>query len=88
MRIPALLTALAAGLFLTACDEKKSCTEEQAMQKLNEVGMKFQTALLTQPERMEELTGKFEEVMTRPMNGEDQASELCQAMDDLLEELG
>ena len=88
MRFPALLTALAATLFMVACDEKKSCTEEQAMQKFSELGMKFQTAIMTNPERVSELTSKMEDLMTRPLSGEDQASEMCHAMDQLIKELG
>lgn len=87
MPVRALSATLAASLFLAACDGEKSCSEDEAMEKLNQVAAKFQTAILTRPGQMEALSIRFAELMSHPASDEDQISELCHALDQMIREL-
>ena len=89
MRFISLLPAVALVFGLAACDDKPSCTQEQAQEKVATLMSKIMTLSATNPEKVQELTAKMEEI-GRAAQGNDpnDLGAACATLDKMLAELG
>jgi hypothetical protein len=84
MKLKSLLLMVAAAGFLTACGEEDgACTEDLAVEKLNEVTARMETMTDASPEDMLKILGQLQEVQT--MIGSPETREgACAKIDEIL----
>lgn len=87
MRLTPVLALVAATVFLAACDEKASCTQEEAEKKLTELTTKIQEVGATDPAKLAALGPKAQEIGAQAQAGGDDLSAACKAIDELIAEL-
>ncbi|AWD23085.1 hypothetical protein [Pseudogemmobacter blasticus] len=87
MRILPLLAALTAAAFLSACDDKESCTQEVAQKKAADLSAKITEVGTQDPTKLAALAPKMQELVTKVQAGGDDLSGTCKAIDDMMAEL-
>jgi thiamine biosynthesis lipoprotein ApbE len=87
MRILPLLAALAAVTVLSACDEKASCTPEEAQKKATDLAAKITEVGAADPTRVADLMPKVQELAAKASSTGEDLAEACKAMDEMMAEL-
>lgn len=88
MRILPVLAVVSAAVFLSACDEKASCTQADAEKKATELTTKITELASTDPAKLTELMPKVQELATKAASADAaDLSATCKALDDIMAEL-
>ncbi|MBK6466465.1 MAG: hypothetical protein IPL38_00055 [Rhodobacter sp.] len=87
MRVTTIVATLAAAIFLSACDDKASCTQEEAQKKATDLTTKITEMAATAPEKVAAVAPKLQEIATKVAAGGDDLTEVCKALDDMAAEL-
>ena len=89
MRFAMLIPAAALMLGLAACDDKPSCTQAQAQEKVNTLMSKITQLATTNPEKVQELTTKMQDIAASAQsNDPNDLGAACATIDKMIAELG
>jgi hypothetical protein len=83
------ILAIAAFGLLTACDDKPTCTQEVATQKMNDLTAKMTEMATADPTKMAALAPKMQEIAAaaQAAGAAEDAEGVCKAIDDLMAEI-
>ena len=87
MRILPILATVAAAVFLSACDDKKTCTPELAQAKATDLTNKIAEMATTAPEKVAAIAPKLQEIASQMAAGGDDLEAACKALDEMSAEL-
>ncbi|MFZ1471215.1 MAG: hypothetical protein WAT09_19875 [Paracoccaceae bacterium] len=87
MRVLPLLAMVASVGFLSACNEEKPCTQEEAQKKATELTTKITELAQTNPEKVAAFMPKMQEIATKMAAAPEDVTAACKALDEMAAEL-
>ena len=80
-----LSSAILAGILLSGCGANSDCTQEDAAAKAEKISEKVRAMAMDNPMELKDISARWKEIVSA-VAGQD-ASEMCEAYDEFLEEL-
>lgn len=87
MRFSHAILALTAAALLAGCTNEEPCSEEILQKKTEELMGKMMEVAFTQPEKIEALQSKMQDIGQRAQGTGNDLQAACKAVDEMLAEL-
>lgn len=87
MRSSSTILALAAAVLMAGCTSEEACNEEILQKKTEELMGKMMEVAFTQPEKIEALQPKMQDIGQRAQGTGNDLRAACKAVDEMLAEL-